>query len=153
MSVIRSFAVLAAAVTLAVPAIAQSHPIAGTWTIEYVRGVRHENGEVSSIMGTGKLELTQRGDSVVGTLTPVVDAGTPAPPTLALAGRITGDGASLTSASTARVNMNGDEQIVKVTMTWELNAAGDALSGTMKRVVEGMDMPSDPGPVKGTRAK
>lgn len=155
MSVLRQIAIAAVVVASAAPAAAQSHALAGAWTVEYQRGLTNENGEISPIMGTGRLELAQRGDSLVGTLTQVgAPAGPDAPKPLQLAGVANGTGsATLVSTSTVRVEMNGDEQILKVTMTWRLTADGDALTGTLARVAEGHDMPDEPSPVKGTRVK
>jgi len=154
MSLLRRLTAVAVFATVASPAAAQSHPLAGAWTIEYQRGLSNENGEITAIMGTGRLDLAVKGDSLVGTLTPVAGPNAPAAPKpVPLGGVIKGNGATLIAKSTARVNMNGDEQIVNMTMTWELVASGDTLSGTMLRVTEGHDMGAAPSAVKGTRAK
>jgi hypothetical protein len=41
----------------------------GKWTIEFERGRRMENGEATIMMGTGKVTITQSGDSLLPPLT------------------------------------------------------------------------------------
>ncbi|HVZ49768.1 MAG TPA: hypothetical protein VG916_13365 [Gemmatimonadaceae bacterium] len=159
MSLIRSVAVLSVA-ALAVAAAPARHtatvasPLAGKWHIEYERGRMNMNGDVHVIMGSAVIDLAERGDSLVGTLTPEADdSGQPAAPATAIGGQASGSGATLQSTSTVRINNNGDEQQVTVTLTWKLTASGDNLSGTMSRSARGMDVPNRDVPVKGTRMK
>jgi len=152
MKIVRFLIAAAVFALLAQPIAAQS-PLAGTWQVEYERGIRHENGEVTPIMGKAKLTLAQRGDSLVGWLTPEAGDDGQTPPALAFAAQASGASATFTTKSEARVNMNGDVQKVQVTITWDLAASGDALTGTMKRAMAGFDMPTEPAPLKGTRVK
>jgi hypothetical protein len=145
------YAAAATVVLFAATASAQSGTLVGTWQVEYQRGLRNENGEITPVMGKGTLTLEQRGDSLIGQLVSIPgDDGRQAPP-MTLAARASGASATLISTSNARINMNGDERVVKSTLTWELTANGDTLTGTMKRSMEGMEMGSEPTPVRGTR--
>jgi putative sterol carrier protein len=130
------------------------HPLAGKWNIEYERGRRMTDGESQSIMGKALLEITVKGDSLVGTLTmePAAE-GRSAPPPQALAGTGSGNAASLKSTAESRINMNGEERVVNITMTWDLKADGDNLTGSMARAMAGMAAAMTPAPVKGTRVK
>ena len=154
MNVRHALAALTLGFTFVAPAAsAQGHPLAGRWTVEYQRGMRNENGEMTPIMGTATLTLEQRGDSLVGTLVPAAGDGGSASPTQAFAARAGASGATFVVNSQAQLNMNGEIVKKDMTLTWELSASGDALSGTVKRVIEGTDFPAEPTPVKGTRLK
>ena len=148
---------LVLAATLAtVPATAafsQTSPLAGTWQVEYQRGVRNENGDITVIMGTAKLSLEQRGDSLVGQFAPEPGDDGRTPPPLQFAGKSRGASATFHTVSESRINVNEEIRVVNVSITWELTASGDALTGTMQRSFEGMEMPSEPTPVKGTRVR
>jgi len=154
MKVYHVLATLALGLVIAAPvASAQGHPLAGRWTVEYQRGMRHENGEMTPIMGTATLTLEQRGDSLVGTLAPAGDDQGNAPPAQQFAAKGSASGATFVVKSQARLNMNGDIVMKDVTLTWELSASGDALSGTVKRVMQDAEFSAEPSPVKGTRVK
>jgi hypothetical protein len=150
--VLAGLGILTAAVAPA--AQAQSHPLAGKWNIEYERGRRMTDGESQSIMGKALLEITVKGDSLLGKLTmePAAE-GRSAPPPQALAGTGSGSTASLKSTAESRINMNGEERVVNITMTWDLKADGDNLTGSMAREMAGMGAAMTPAPVKGTRVK
>ena len=150
---IRYVAAVALLAGMAAAADAQSSPLAGTWRVEYQRGLRNENGEITAIMGTAKLSLEQRGDSLVGQLAPEPGDDGRTPPPIQLAGASRGSSATFHTVSESRINVNDDIRVVKVNITWELTASGDALTGTMQRSIEGMEMPSEPTPIKGTRVR
>jgi hypothetical protein len=151
----RTRRLVAAALFLVVvpPIQAQSRSLVGSWRLEYERGLRHENGEITPIMGKGALTLEQRGDSLVGQLLPEAGEDGRTPPPVQFAARASGAAATFITHSKARINMNGDERTVDVTVTWELTARGDTLEGTLRRAMEGADAPSDPAPLKGVRTK
>ena len=154
MKVRHLLATLSFGLVLTAPAAsAQGNPLAGRWTVEYQRGMRNENGEMTPIMGTATLALEQRGDSLVGTLTPAAGDQGNAPPAQPFAAKAGANGATFVVKTQARLNMNGEVVMKDMTLTWELSASGDALSGTMQRAIEGADFPSEPAPVKGTRIK
>jgi hypothetical protein len=154
MFALRTLAAALAATTVAAHSRPlPAHPLAGTWNIEYERGHSNMGGVISATMGMARLELKQRGDSLVGVLTPEDNHDGRGVTPMAIAGVGSGSSATLTSKTTARVNMNGNESTIDVTMTWELTANGDALTGTMSRKSEGLSMPATPSPVKGTRAR
>lgn len=147
-------AVLVALVTLvATTAAAQSSALAGKWDIEYQRGVRNENGEVTAEMGKATLTLEQRGDSLVGEFVPFTPDGKPGTKKTAFAAKASGASAVFVTTAEARLNMNGEERTVKSILTWSLAANGDTLTGSMKRELDGFDMPNAASEVRGTRAK
>lgn len=154
MKVHHALAALALGLTITAPAAsAQGHPLAGRWSVEYQRGVRNENGELTPIMGAATLTLEQRGDSLVGTLVPAAGDQGNASPAQLFAARAAANGATFVVKSQAQINMNGEISTREMTLTWELSASGDTLSGTMSRVVQDTDVSSSPSPVKGTRLK
>ena len=126
--------------------------IVGKWNIEFERGRRIENGEMTSIMGKGELLVEQQGDSLLATLTqPPREDGTVVPP--AKIGGHEKDGSVLfVQKSVAHMNINGEDQALDVVVTWTLKPEGDALSGTVFRDMKGGPMTMTPTPVKGTRA-
>lgn len=128
-----------------------SHPVLGTWTIEYERGRRVTDGEATPIMGTGTLTISVQGDSLVATLAGVLRPdGTPAPPAT-MGGRLNGDAAVLTQKQTVQININGDASPREITVTWTLSAQGNELTGSMARDIPGAPIPMGPAPVKGKR--
>jgi hypothetical protein len=153
----RSFTRLAVAVALvaaATPSLgAQAHPLAGRWEVDYERGKRIENGEVTVIRGAATLTLELRGDSLVGTLVRPATPEQPAPDSLRFAGKATAGGAVFAVKTVAMNNDNGEITSREAVMTWTLSATGDALEGTLLFSVTGMDFPAEPTPVKGTRVK
>jgi hypothetical protein len=154
MSLAAKITVLAALLVFAgTPASAQSHPLVGVWNISYQRGLSNEDGVVTPIMGKGRLEISLKGDSLIATLSATDNPGGPARPPLRLAGVAEGPTATLAGTSSARINMNGDEQVVQTTLTWTLSVNGGALTGTMIRAIPGHETGGDPSPVTGTREK
>lgn len=147
-------AVLFALAAGAAPLVAQSAgAIVGKWSIEYERGRRMENGEATSVMGTGTLTIVQQGDSLVATLeTPPRPDGTPSPPAT-IGGKINGGGAVLVQKQRIRIQMNDEVQTPEITVTWTLEANGDSLTGTLARALPNAPEPQQPSPVKGTRVK
>jgi hypothetical protein len=148
-------ALFAAAFALLTQGLAgQQHPIVGTWKLSYPAGMRVENGAPTVITGTGTLSVVVKGDSLIGTLVQdPLDDGTRRPDA-----RLTGAAGhgevTLIQLSKATLNMNGAERQVTSTSTWKLTVAGEEISGTVDRKVEGVDMPSaGPQPVKGSRIK
>ena len=142
----------ALAVAVAAPALtAQSHPLAGRWEIDYERGKRIENGEVTVIRGTATLTLELRGDSLVGTLVRPASAEQAAPEPQRFAAKPTANGAVFVVRTVATNNDNGEITTREAVMTWTLTANGDALEGTLVFAVPSMDFPAEPTPVKGKR--
>lgn len=123
----------------------------GNWSIEFERGRRMENGEATITMGTGKLAITQSGDSLLATfdMGPRPD-GSSAPPST-VGGRMMPAGAVFVQKQTVQVNMNGDLQTREITLTWTLQANGDVLTGTLGRALATRDEPLPPTAVKGKR--
>lgn len=133
---------------------AQSHPLVGTWDVDFPGGARMENGELTTLMAKGKLEIVAQGDSLIATLTVIPSAEIAARPPARLAARRTDGEATFVQKSQARVNMNGEETVHEITSNWTLHATGDVLEGTLARTGP-MDMlgAGAPQAVKGTRAK
>lgn len=145
----RPLVVMLACATLP---IAAQHPLAGTWKLSYAVGARVDGGVRTVINGTGTLTLKQVGDSLVGELLTDATGEFPQRPPVRMAGRATEGAVSLVSRSTGKVNMNGDEHDVTAISTWKLTVAGDSVSGTVSRALEGMDLPPMPAaPVSGVR--
>ncbi|MFP5356352.1 MAG: hypothetical protein ACLGIK_14585 [Gemmatimonadota bacterium] len=131
--------------------LAQSaNPLVGSWNISYERGRRMENGEVTPIMGTATLSIAEQGDSLVATIQPAARPDGTKPPAATFGGKVTPAGAVFVQEQMATLNENGVESQRKMTLTWSLNAAGDALTGTLARELSGMEG-APPAPVKGTR--
>jgi hypothetical protein len=153
----RIFAVTAALVALSAPdasLLAQAAPpVVGAWEIEYARGQRVGPDGTENIMGKGKLTIVQSGDTLIATLDlgPRPD-GTPSPKT-SVGGRVSGDNAVFVQKQQVTLNINGEMQQADATVTWTLQAAGDALSGTIAREIPMMGNSASPSPVKGTRLK
>lgn len=136
-----------------VAAPAQDSPLAGKWTIEYAGGMRIENDTPTPIMAKALLTITVVGDSLVATLAMEPNPNLPPRPEARFAAlKVAGNEVVFTQRSEARLNMNGEEQIATAISTWTLKAEGDAMSGTLGRRIDGMDLPMPPAqPVKGAR--
>lgn len=128
-------------------------PLIGTWDIEYQRGQRIENGEVTAVMGKAVMLIAPSGDSLLATLkqSPRPD-GTPVPDAI-IGGRVSNGSAVFVQKLSAQMNMNGDVRTVDGKATWTLQATGDTLSGSVLREIPMMPVAAEPSPVKGTRAK
>lgn len=127
--------------------------LVGNWNLEYERGRRIENGEATPIMGTGKMSIEQRGDSLVATISPGARPDGTVPPPSSFGGKMTPDGAVFVQVQTAQVNINGEASERKITLTWTLHASGDALTGTLGREMAMMEDHLPPTPVTGVRVK
>jgi len=141
-------------VMTSVAAHAQStSPLIGTWDIEYQRGQRIENGEVTAVMGKGVIIIAQSGDSLLATFKqPPRPDGTPVPDAI-IGGRDSNGSAVFVQKLSAQMNMNGDVRTVEGKATWTLQATGDTMSGSVIRDIPMMPVAAEPSPVKGTRAK
>lgn len=127
-------------------------PIVGKWAIDYERGRRVENDVVTPVMAKGTITIAVDGDSLIATLDqgPRPD-GTPTP-AAKLGGRISNGSAVFLQSQQVRMNMNGEEHVQTIKVTWTLKADGDALSGTMAREMPNMQGGA-PSAVSGTRVK
>ncbi len=133
---------------------AQGHPLVGTWKVEFAVGMRMENGVGTAMMGSGTLTVASAGDSLIATISREAVEGIPARPPARMAAKATGPTVVFEQRSEARLNTNGEEMVREALTEWTLTANGDAVTGTMKRSIPGLDLP-DMGaqPVKGTRMK
>ena len=150
---------LATALLSLTPAFAAAQggsPLVGKWSIEYERGRRMENGTVTPMMGTGTLTIEPKGDSLVATLAVAGTRpdGSPVPPTV-MGGKSTATGAVFVQKGIVTLNVNGEQRQVESVVTWTLAATGDDLRGTLLRELPGAvaQVPTEPAPVKGTRAR
>ncbi len=140
-----------AAVTHALPAQSAS-PLVGKWTIEFERGRRVEDGQVSSVMAKGTMTVTQQGDSLIATFDlPPRDDGTPVP-SMRIVGTDGPQGAVFVQVQKITLNMNGEATTHDAKVTWSMKATGDTLTGSIAREMPMME-PQEPGPLKGTRLK
>ena len=136
--------VLAAVATLAAaPLSAQS--ISGTWMTEFERSIRNQDGAVSAGEKTrAKITLQQKGDSLFGTFEVLASPGAPVPTPRPLRGVLKGDKGTLLSEFEARRNINGEEEVVKVSVTYDFTVAADKLEGTSTTKASDMAMPPRP---------
>ena len=104
-------------------------------------------------MAKARLIIAQSGDSLIATLEqPPRPDGTPAL-TTTIGGRVNNGDAVFVQKTKATLNINGEAQQSDVTVTWKLQAAGDALTGSVLREISIMGIAPTPSPVKGTRLK
>jgi|CXWL01.1.fsa_nt_gi hypothetical protein len=139
-----------AACVLSMPAAlsGQAHPLVGSWDVSLPGGMRVMNGETSFTMAKGNLTFTIEGDSMVGLLK--MESST-RPPTR-LAARLQPGPLTFVQVSRGSVTTNGEPSTRVATTTWNFEADGDALKGSLERNVEGMSLPmGGKQPVTGTR--
>lgn len=133
---------------------AQGAPaLLGSWSITYERGRRIENDQVTKVMGEGRLQLAESGDSLLATLAAGPRPDGSVPPPAVFGGRVAGDSAVFTQKQSVRININGEESTRDIVLTWVLRAKGDALTGTLSRAMPDMAEPPEPSPVTGTRQR
>lgn len=136
-----------AAVTLLVASPAAAQQITGTWIADIERRVQNDNGNVSAgEKSRVRITLTQKGDSVFGTLASVSPPGSQAPatPPRELRGTIAGNKAVISMDVVATRVMNGEVEEVKATVTYDVVINGDLLEGTMSTRAGDMAMPGLP---------
>ncbi len=140
----KRFTVLAALATLAAaPLSAQG--INGTWMTEFERSIRNNDGQISAGDKTkAKITLQQKGDSLFGTFEIVPPPGAPAPAPRQLRGIVKDGKGTLLSEFDARRNINGEEEVVKVKVTYDFTIAADKLEGTSTTKASDMEMPPRP---------
>jgi hypothetical protein len=132
---------------------AQASALIGAWSVTLAVGMRNENGVETPITQSGTLDITAQGDSLVAIMTMPPREGAPARPPSRMAAKAAAGPAVFVLKSQAKLNMNGEELTRTAISTFTLTANGDSLSGTLARVIEGVDFPSTPQPVTGTRIK
>lgn len=146
----RLFLVAALAAAPFATAAAQ---VSGTWSVEYVRGVRNLNGEEEVLRGKAKVWLQQKGDSVTGTWEQV----DPAPRQAGARkvwGVVSNGTVKLQAEPTEAIrNENGVEEKVKIFNSYELRIDGDTVTGTQSTKSEDGSIAPPPRPVNGTRIK
>ncbi len=131
---------------------AQASPLAGEWSVTLATGMRNENGIETPIMQTGALSITAQGDSLVAIMKMQPPEGAPARPPSRMAAKV-GMPAVFVLTSQATLNVNGERMVRTSVSTFTLTATGDVLTGTLSRTIEGIDFPSTPQPVTGSRVK
>jgi hypothetical protein len=132
---------------------AQAHPLVGEWTVTLAVGMRMENDVETPIMQTGTMSIVAQGDSLIATTKMQPPEGRPARPPSRMAAKAVAGAVTFVLTSQATINMNGEMSTRTATSTFVLTANADAMTGTLARTVEGMDMPATPLPVTGTRVK
>jgi hypothetical protein len=132
---------------------AQSHPLVGEWDLSYSGGFRIENGERVPLTMKGTLSVKLQGDSLVAILTPIPQEGVPPRPPARLAAKRVDGTVTFVYKSEAVVNLGGTESKRTAISTYAMQAAADAITGTVQRTIEGLDFPATPEPVTGTRRK
>lgn len=149
----KRFALLLTLATAPGPLLAQASPLVGDWSVKMAVGSRNENGVETPIMAEGTMKITTVGDSLVAVVTMQPPPGAPARPPSRMAASAATSPAVFVLKSEAKLNMNGEQMTRMATSTFTLSSSGDALTGTLSRVIEGVDFPSSPMPVTGTRIK
>lgn len=138
----------------ATAAQAQDKPaVVGSWTIDYELGRRIENDVVTPIHAKGLLTITQDGDSLIAALK--VDSrsdGQRVPNPTTFGGKKTMAGAVFTQKQQVRMNRNGEESTLDITVTWTVSADGSDLKGTIARSGAGMPESMEPAQLTGKRA-
>lgn len=143
---------LAVVPILAAAPVAAQESLVGTWNVIYPAGVQVENGQQTTVMGSGTLTIAAQGDSLIGDFVPdpVPELETRGPTRMA-APRSSGK-VPLVTRSMMVLDVNGEQRGITLTSTWELEARGDSLAGTLSHRVEGADVAAQkPGPVRGSR--
>jgi hypothetical protein len=144
---------LALLLLLPAAAAAQTHPLAGRWTLEMETGRMIENGFETPIISKGTFDVTVAGDSVIAVLALEPTEGRPARPPIRMAALRTATPTVFVHHGEATVTMNGAEAKHPMTMTITATTEGDALQGTVAREIEGVEMlSSQPQPFTGKRA-
>lgn len=144
-------ALLLALALAPVPLAAQAHPLVGEWSVTLAVGMRMENDAETPIMATGTMSVVAQGDSLIATTKMPAPAGRPARPPSRMAAKAGPGAVTFVLTSQASINMNGEMSTRTSVSTFVLTANGNAMTGTMARTVEGMDMAPAPTPVTGTR--
>lgn len=130
---------------------AQAHPLVGDWDVSYAGGMRIENDERIPIMVKGSLSILAEGDSLVAVLTTAAQEGLPARPPARFAAKRVDGKVTFLYRSEATLTLNGEQSKRTAISTYQMEATGDTLTGTVVRQVEGLDFPAEPQPVTGTR--
>jgi hypothetical protein len=149
----RRLAFLCALALSAAPLHAQSHPLVGEWSVSLAVGLRNENGVETPIMQTGSMTIAAQGDSLIATTKMQPPEGMPSRPPSRMAGKAGAGPVVFVLTSSANINMNGEISVRTAVSTFTLTATGDAMTGTLARAIEGLEMPSTPQPVTGSRVK
>jgi hypothetical protein len=90
------------------------------------------------------MTLEQKGDSLFGTFEIVATPGMTAPPARPLRGSVKDGKGTLLSEFEARRNINGEEESVKLTVTYDFTVSADKLEGTTKTKTPEMEIPARP---------
>lgn len=153
---IRALALSAIALpVLAFAAPASAQGIEGTWEASIPLRLSNENGEMkASDFNRVMIALELKGDSVFGTWTASPTETTPAPKPRVMKGTLKDGVAVLVGEpNDARVNMNGEERVIKMTITYTLKVTGDEMAGTMTTTSPDVDMEMRERTFKATRKK
>ena len=155
MSVPRALARALTALVTTLPAAlpAQNHALVGTWAIEYPGSMRNDGGTITAITMKGQLAVEQLGDSLIATLVTEAPAGSPPRPPLRLATKRADGDAAFVHHAEATVTVNGEASVRTSVSTWTFRTAGDDLSGSLDRKLEGMTQGTGPQALSGKRVK
>ena len=135
------------------PLDAQSaSPLVGRWALEWELG-RVSPNDPRAITANGTLTVVASGDSLIATFEVQRRSdGRALPAPFTAGGRGTATGTTFVQTQEARLNMNGEELVRQVRVTWNLRAVGDTLTGEMQREIEGLMTGAALGtPVTGSR--
>lgn len=135
-------AALAALLLVAPPLAAQGHPLVGKWAIELQVGFVSKDGETVPLMGKGTLTFAVEGDSLIGMMQIEPGEGEPVRPPARLAAKLVVGPVTFVRKGSLTTNSNGELQTHPLTNTYRLDADGEALTGTVRRDIEGVESPA-----------
>lgn len=139
-------------------AIAQSHPLVGTWALTKVSAAtRFSEGKAEPIFSTGTLVVQSVGDSLIATLSVVAPAGMSQSAPTRYAARTVPGVMVFQVAREVTGTLNGAPLPVstKTLRIMTLSVSGDSLGGTTEtKILDDPDLPTPtPAPIVGTRTK
>jgi len=136
------------------PAAAQAgrHPLVGQWNVEYSEGQHLAAANRHAVRTQAVLTIAQRGDKLEATLefTDQRSVLTPAPQRLH--GVVVGDSVLFAYSQPARVGGVRHQAIRATNVRWQIGASGNALSGTLVRVIPKSSEMLAPTVITGKRA-
>ena len=151
MSPLLAAALLAA---FASPAAAQAgrHPLVGQWNVEYTEGQHLASANRHAPRTQAVLTIAQRGNNLEATLEFPDQRSVLTPAAQRLHGVVVGDSVVFAYSQPARVGGARGSVIRETDVRWQIGVSGNALSGTLVRVIPKSSEMLEPTVVTGKRA-
>jgi hypothetical protein len=145
-------AALLAAAAQSLAAQSARHPLVGQWNVEYTEGRQFASSNRHALRTHAVLTIAPRGEGLEATLEfPDARSGL-VPPAQRLHGVVVGDSVLFAYSQPARVTGAHGTAIRATDVRWQIGASGNALSGTLVRVVPKSSEILGPTVVTGKRA-